>query len=140
MTVNIIQLIIAKLKQYPHLKYKVEGSKIEVEAPGQEGFSVSLSISDDGFTVYFDGWHETFVEEHEALDCFVFGLSEKARIRVHKRGKQEYKWTLQHLANEEWVDESTTGLMFYPFWQKEETFYRQNKSLKSNADRDKPVI
>jgi hypothetical protein len=47
----------------------------------RSGFTVGLRITPSGFTVYFEGWHEEFTSEDEALNCFAFGLSPKCRLR-----------------------------------------------------------
>lgn len=136
MTVNILQLLIKKLEQYPQLSYKVSESMISVERPQDNGFSIDLSIDESGFNVSFDGWHESFTTEQEALECFTYGLTNRCRLKVHKRGTCEYKWTVQYKteidSEIEWHDDSTTGLFLYPFWKKEEIIYRQNNLTLKN--------
>lgn len=34
----------------------------------------------------FEGWHEAFEQEEEALECVAFGLSAACRLRVDYRG------------------------------------------------------
>src|SRR5262249_14251262 len=46
-------------------------------------------------TVYFNGWHENFSDPSEALDCFVFGLSDECRLKEHRRGNVAYRWTVE---------------------------------------------
>ena len=137
MTVNILQLLIRKLELYPDLKYKISDSKIFVEKPREDGFSLGLTIDDRGYNVSFDGWFKSFVNEQEALECFTFALSGKCRLKVYRKGNVDYKWTLQYKteidSKIEWHDDSTTGIQFYPFWKKEEVYFKQN-NLKANLD------
>lgn len=120
-------MLIKRLEEYPTLSYKLEESIITVLKPTEDGYPVSLSLDDSGFVVHYAGWHESFTSEREAIDCFLFGFSRKNRLKVLRRGTTEYNWTLQYKNDDDmWVDESTTGLIFYPFWLKEEIIYRQN--------------
>ena len=50
------------------------------------GFSVGLDVSQSHCTVSFNGWHEDFQKEDEALDCFAFGLSDECRLKECRRG------------------------------------------------------
>ncbi len=76
--------------------------------------------------VGYDAWHELFADPEHALECFAFGLSSTCRLRVHSRGSFEYKWTVEVKHGEAWVEDSTTGLIFYPFWRREQIRYRCN--------------
>jgi hypothetical protein len=90
------------------------------------GFAVSLTEGTDEWVVRFDGWHEHFTSEDEALNCFAFGLSDRCRLRVLYRGSFPYRWTVEERTEHGWRDDSTTGLMLFPFWRRSRTEYRQN--------------
>ena len=75
-----IKTITEKLKKYPFLEYKIEVDMITVESETPSGFEVWLSENNPWHTVGFDGWHEEFTGEEEALNCFVFGLSDDYRL------------------------------------------------------------
>lgn len=64
-----------------------------------------------------------------ALDCFAFGLSDQSRLKVLRRGKFEFRWTLEFIKAGAWQEDSTTGLLFFPFWEKEQIVYRQNRVI-----------
>ena len=115
-----------KLDKFPEIKYLIEGNSITVPSNCEKGFPVSFCQSQNNFTVSFKGWHEEFDKEEEAFACFKFGLSQKCRLKVLSRGKFEYKWILEHQRNNEWAQDSETGLMFFPFWEKENISYFQN--------------
>ena len=127
-----IEKIVEKLRKYPQLTYSRDEDSITVDPPTEEGFSVYLTEKDSGFTVGFDGWHEEFEDEAEALDAFTFGLSNCCRIRVTKRGASECKWALEASEDGEWVKYSAVGLIFIPFWRKKSIEYRQNNVILAN--------
>ena len=65
-----IERIRARLSAYPEIKYSEGPNGIEVQPPDNSGFSVGFRIKPTGFTVNFEGWHEEFTSEDEALNCF----------------------------------------------------------------------
>ena len=88
-----------------------------------------MYVDGSDFTVGFEGWHETFLDAKEALNCFAFGLSEACRLEVEFRGRMATKWAVQSLNDGSWVTESEVGLIFIPFWRKKRIVYRQNHLL-----------
>lgn len=127
--VNAIEEIKRRLEKYPTLRFRGDNRSITVDAPSPEGFSLSLTSSNDEYVVSFNGWHENFKSDAEALNCFAMGLSDQCRLKVVRRGKTEYKWTLEYWNRDGWCEESTTGLLVFPFWQKAEIVYRQNSII-----------
>ena len=126
---NTLEKIKAKLSSYPDVRYSESADGIEVHPRDHSGFTVGLRITRPGFTVYFDGWHEEFASEDEALDCFAFGLSPKCRLAVVLRGNTETKWVVQGLENGVWTADSETGLLLQPFWHSARVEYRQNRVI-----------
>lgn len=112
--------------KHPELRYTESMGTIVVHAPVPDGFDVSITES---LTVGYDGWHQHFDSEDEALACFAFGFSDQCRLKVTLRGKFAHKWTMESLQNGEWVETSTTGLLFFPFWRAPRIEYRQNSLL-----------
>lgn len=90
-----IEKIEAKLSKYPSLRYSTDGSTITVEAPTGDGFSVWLTDQNPGYTVGFDGWHEEFEDEEEALSAFAFGLSDDCRLKVIQHDDTDCAWTVE---------------------------------------------
>jgi hypothetical protein len=123
---STIERIKNKLKKYPQLIFRVEGNKISVEPLSSTGFTVWLIENDPGFTVGFDGWHEEFDSQDEAINCFGFGLSVECRLKVVMRGNMQCSWTVQSKSGDEWIDDSTTGLFLIPFWKKKKVEYLFN--------------
>ncbi len=126
---SAISLLIEKLNNYPELEYVQDVAYISVTPIN--GFKVWLSENEATFTVGFAGWHEEFKDVQEAIDCFGFGLSDKCRLKVYKRGTLEYKWIVQALHEDKWYDESETGLLFFPFWRKKQVLILQNVVIKN---------
>ena len=123
---NVIQKMKAKLSKYPDVRYSERANGIEVHPKDQSGFTVGLWISPSGFTVSFEGWHEEFASEDEALNCFAFGLSSRCRLAVVTRLKVPVKWVVEALEDGVWRPDSETGLLLPPFWPAR-TEYRQNR-------------
>ena len=126
---NAIQKIKAKLSAYPDVQYSESANGIEVHPRDRSGFTVGLRILTSGFTVYFEGWHDEFTSEDEALNCFAFGLSPKCRLAVVLRGNTETKWVVESLENGVWTADSETGLLLQPFWHSARVEYRQNRVI-----------
>ena len=88
---SVLDLAEAILKQYPDLSYSVEDGSITVAPPTSDGFTVSLWLDEQvgGFFVYvdgFDGWLFDIEDECAALNCFVWCLTDRCRLKVEKRG------------------------------------------------------
>ena len=108
---NAIQKIKTKLSAYADVQYSESADAIEVHPRDQSGFTVDLRMTLSGFTVNFEGWHEEFTSEDEALDCFAFGLSPKCRLVVVLCGDTETTWVVEGFENDAWTPDSETGLL-----------------------------
>jgi hypothetical protein len=131
---TVIEEIVERLKTYPQLLFRVQGNSIRVDPPSPSGFSISLICGRTGYTVCFDGWHEEFSSEEEALNCFAFGLSDECRLKVVRRGKMESNWSVEYRDNQSWIEDSTTGLLFFPFWHRRTFVYRQNDIIRRDGN------
>jgi hypothetical protein len=127
-----IEKIKEQLKRYPQITLQVEGNTISVKPVSQSGFTVWLTDHNSSFTVGYDGWHEEFEDEIEALNCFHFGLSSKCRLKVTKRGDKAYSWTVEFKDGNDWKEDSTTGLILVPFWKKKKIEYLCNSIIQSS--------
>jgi hypothetical protein len=127
---NAIQKIKAKLS-VSDVQYSESADRIEVHPRDRSGFTVGLRITPSGFTVNFEGWHEEFSSEDEAVDCFAFGLSSKCRLAIVFRGATEAKWMVEAFENGVWRRDSETGLLLQPFWRPARVEYRQNRVLEA---------
>ena len=131
-TMSAIDKIKDKLKKYPQLSCQINDNKIYVEPSSPAGFTVWLTENNPGYTVGFDGWHEEFDNEDEALNCFAFGLSDKCRLKVLKRGNMPYSWSVEIKYDDEWNEDSKTGLIFVPFWKTKSIEYLTNPIIKTS--------
>lgn len=126
-----IEKILDKLKKYPDTNYDLTDKSIVIRPKNNSGFPVILTVnSDNHYTVAFDFWHEEFINEDEALNCFAFGLSQECRLKLTKRGNTAYKWTVEYRDSETWKEHSTTGLFNFSFWRPKTIEYLQNDLIK----------
>ncbi|MEL6196961.1 MAG: hypothetical protein AAFT19_03855, partial [Pseudomonadota bacterium] len=109
--------LIGKLQKYRDFDLDLQSISLSVKCHNPSSFLVSITQMEDEFQVDFDGWHEHFTSFSDASNCFVFGLSPEARLAVTFRGRMECAWTLQSREEGEWLDDSTTGLLLFPFWR-----------------------
>jgi hypothetical protein len=126
---EIFEQIKEKLKRYPEVKYEVNDNILVVRPLNEHGFEVAISVDADEYTVSYESWHETFKNAEKALKCFVFGLSDQCRLKVTYRGESPFKWTIEFLNEEQWQEDSTTGLLFTPFWQRKQVKYFSNSII-----------
>ena len=128
---NLIDDIKTRLSRYPHIRYESDASSITVFPHSPDGFAVTLVVNDGNlYTISFEGWHEDFEGDDEALTAFAFGLSDECRLKEYRRGNFAYKWTVEYLDDEgQWQEESTTGLLLFPFWKRSTVCYLQNNLL-----------
>ena len=123
---DIIRKIKEKLSRYPAVRFSEGRGAIEIHPADESGFKVSLRVLASGFLVHFDGWHEEFASEADALNCLAFGLSAECRLAVVLRGNTPVKWTLESLEDQGWTSDSEVGLLLQPFWRRPRVVYRQN--------------
>ena len=122
---------IEQIKAKLSVTFETGESSITVLPTSSKGFSVGLEITGMTHTVFFNGWHEDFQRQEEALDCFAFGLSDKCRLKEWRRGSFAYRWTVESQQDGEWVADSETGLFLFPFWKTKIIHYLQNDLITS---------
>jgi hypothetical protein len=122
-----------KLRGHPELTAVETPDTITVLASTPDGFDVSLHCGDGEYVVSMAGWHTHFHagETDRALDCFAFGLSDAARLRVSRRGGRDYRWAMEALTDGVWREDSVTGLLFFPFWRRKTVRYLRNTAITS---------
>ena len=96
MSRDSLQKIKNKLSLYPVIKYHEQEDSITILPSSETGFPVTFIAGKNYFMVSFKGWHEEFLNEAEALNCVMFGLSDQCRLKVFSAGRFEYKWILEH--------------------------------------------
>lgn len=122
---TLIERIKEKLTKYPLCKYAATTTSLQTE-PADGGFSVGVRIGKGEIVVNFEGWHEHFTAEEDALNCFAFGLSEDCRLEVAYRGDLAVSWTVQSETDAGWVSDSTSGMVLTPFWRSRSVRHLQN--------------
>lgn len=127
-----IEIIKEKLNKYPHVNYTIEGSHINISPVDQTGFGFSLEENNGEYIVFFEGWHEHFTDQQEAINCVAFGLSDSCRLKEIRRGGKPYKWVVEHFSNGAWETDSETGLLVISFWKKRTEIIYQNKIIKGS--------
>jgi hypothetical protein len=106
------------------LNWNFVENTITIRSSSLDGDSVWISKDTVEWTVGVDGWHHHFDTESEAVQCFLWILSGKCRIQVIYRGNIPYRWTAQYKPDDQWESISTIGFLFFPFWRKKRTEYR----------------
>lgn len=125
---NPIDEIRSRLSGHEHILLNEQKDFIEAVPSTVDGFSVSLANEGIYFTVTYDnGWHERIQSAKDALNCFGFGLSEMCRLKIFLAGSAPSKWTVEYGEGDKWIEDSTTGLFFFPYWRERHTIYRQNR-------------
>jgi hypothetical protein len=114
---NPIEAIKSRLARYAHVKYESTETSIFVDPVSEQGFTVGFTLEGDHYTVYFNGWHENFEDQEDALNRFALGLSQDCRLKEYSRGEFAYKWTVETWEEGKWIEAGTTGLFLFPFWK-----------------------
>lgn len=99
---------------------------IAVAPTSPSGFEVRACANDKGGIVWLGGWHEHFDNEDLAIKCFLWGLTDKCRLKVVFRGQMDCAWITQFRREDDWRDDQAVGLLLFPFWRKKSVRYFQN--------------
>ena len=136
---DVIEELRQRLDKLPDAPYESDGNSITVLPQNSHGFSVTLTQnSAASYTVFFNGWHEDFEDVEETVNVFGLGLSDECRLKEYRRVNFAYKWTVETLEEGEWLEQSTTSLLIFPFWRKREVHYLHNKLLTSQGGDNSP--
>ena len=136
---NPIEELKRRLDTLPGARYESDGNSITVLPNNSHGFNVMLTQnSATSYTIFFNGWHEDFEDVEETVNVFGLGLSDECRLKEYRRGNFAYKWTVETLDDGEWLEQSTTSLLIFPFWRKREVHYLQNKLLTPHGSDSSP--
>jgi len=111
--VGPIDRILQRLARRPDVSFHRDGDLLRVLPKDEQGFEVVLAGTDAGWTVSFDGWHQSFTTEEQAIECVAFGMSDACRLRTWHRDGQTMRWTVEARIEDEWVEGRTTGLLFF---------------------------
>lgn len=126
---STIAKVKAKCEKYPDFDIEVTVTSIAARMKSGVGFTAWMIIGDGRYTVGFDGWHEHFASEEDALKCFAAGISGECRLVTYLRGGTPYRWTVEYRDGDKWRRDRTTGLLWFPFWRRREVNVLQNRLL-----------
>lgn len=108
------------------VRFEVHDDAVIVPPTSTEGFAVRLTHSHSTFVVSYDGWSEHFSSEDQAISAFIFGLSDRCRLKLFRRNGHIYRWTVEHAVDGRWCESSTMGTCSFPLFQQRDIEYRQN--------------
>lgn len=135
MGISVVEDIKARLQKYPTTRHESGESWIRVLPASSDGFGVQLSAGSNSYVVSFEGWHDDFDREDDALNCFAFGLSSECRLKVWSFAGFDYKWTLEHFEDGAWIEDSTVGLLVVPLCKRRFRYLQNNIILSPSLDR-----
>jgi hypothetical protein len=134
MIVDAIQEIREMLHRFPRLRAEATNNHIKVVPDSSDGFSVEINKEEEGYSVFFEGWHQSFTEAEEAYNCFWYGLSTDCRLKEYRRWGFAYRWELEYKEEGVWVQDSATTLLLFPYIGKKRVRILQNKLIASVED------
>ncbi|MBI3476413.1 MAG: hypothetical protein HY010_11825 [Acidobacteria bacterium] len=119
--------LLEKLKKCDQVPYETGQHFIRIPPTSSAGFSIVIEwIWDTHFTVFLDGWHQDFDTYQEAVRCFALAVSGHYRLKTRSKGGFRFRWTVEYWDGSDWVEDSTTTDLFYPFWKPTSTNYLRN--------------
>lgn len=124
---SVLEKVKENLRKYPDAKFEEGQDHISIIPTSESGFTVTMM---EGLNVFFNNWHQQFVEEEDALNCFAKGLSTECRLKETQRGDEAYRWTLEHRKNGSWEKDSTSLTLNFALWKKKTVHYLQNDLIK----------
>ncbi|NOT48680.1 MAG: hypothetical protein HOP17_13140 [Acidobacteria bacterium] len=125
---SVIEKVKEKLKEYPEARFQIDQDQISILPTLETGFTATIMY---GGNVFFNGWHQQFVEEVDALNCFFKGLSTDYRLKECRRDDKAYQWTLEYREDGRWEKHSTSfNLNYFFVWKKKSVHYLQNDLIK----------
>ena len=122
----------ARLADHSGIRVEETSNSIRIFPSDETGFGIVFVDEGNRWTATFGGgWHEHFRSPKEAIECVGFGLSDRCRLRMDTRRGFAHRWTVEHFDGQAWQDQSTTGLMLFPFWRKKSVSYLQNSIIRT---------
>ncbi|WP_210287834.1 hypothetical protein [Methylobacterium sp. R2-1] len=129
-----VQLIVDKLRGYPHVTYELSDDGIYIHPPTPNGFPVWLVDDDPDWTVHAGdcGAHWHLQDAEEALELLVFCLSEDCRLKVEDSTFWRH-FTLEARTSSGWVTEWQTAVFMIRLWKPKTVQIFDNKLISTEA-------
>jgi hypothetical protein len=133
--------LLRKLNDCGQVRYEAGADFIRVLPTRPVGFPVKIEwVWGTHFTVFLDGWHQDFDSYEEAVRCFTLAVSGHYRLKTRSKGGFRFRWTVEYWDGSDWVEDSTSTDLFYPFWKPTSTNYLRNHLHCGDAtDMSRPV-
>ena len=116
------------------LRFEATPHTLTVPAATDDGFPVVLIVhGNEQYEVQGGGWNERFGRAEDACDCFLFLLSERARLKVTMRGTTAVGWQVEKREYGLWIPAHPVRQRLVPLWRRAETVWKQNHIFKSES-------
>lgn len=131
---TIIQHLIQRLNKYPSIQYqKITEQELIVFKDTPNGFDITLYTDQRENTLYLGSFHTHFENTEDETEylrqIFFYALSGDIRIQEQTKAgaNAPYKSILQFQDQQgQWINNEVIGALFFKFWRKTTTSYRQN--------------
>jgi hypothetical protein len=126
--VSLLDEVAARIvARFPDLDHVRSRDHFAIPPRRPDGFVIRCVEITSGVVVHFDGWHEEFADAEAAARCIAFGLSNRCRLAVHRKGAVEFIWSLEGRGDDgTWREDSRVGLLLFPFWRRTAVDIRTN--------------
>jgi hypothetical protein len=122
--------ILKILQQYPQAKYECGDNFVRIPPCSTEGFEVAVEqVWENHFMVSLGRWRQDFYTAQEAVECFLFGLTNRCRLKVESKNSVPFRWTVEQWSDPSWSERSTCATWSYRFLTPPTTAYYQNDLL-----------
>jgi hypothetical protein len=116
------------------LRFEATSRTLTVPPATDDGFPVVLVVrSDREYEVRGEEWTERFGRAEDAYDCFLFLLSEQARLKVTLRGTTAVGWQVEKREFGLWVPAHPVRRRLVPIWRTARSVWKQNHVFKSES-------
>ncbi len=118
---------------------------LEMPKQAEDGFDLTVEVYPSQITVFAEGAHEHLDSGGDvrgtvgnALGLIRDLLSPSMGVREQRAAGTPYKWHIENLEQGAWNIESSTALMFWPYFGKRDECIYQNHILPARTPSDQP--
>jgi len=118
------------LRKHPQVHFEHGEHFIRIQPSAPEGFEVAIEeVWENHYSVSYNRWQQDFYTAEEAANCFLFGLSNRCRLKVQSKDGVPFRWTVEFSDGSDWQERSTKSGWSYRFLSPATTVYLQNDLL-----------